>query len=92
MPSFKRVIKLPEYSALSKASTLPPLLSKPFQRTQKSLDCLIGESSASNAPALVNNPFASRISKESKYLSSKLLPVQTLYLSLNFEKAKSLNL
>ena len=31
------MIRLPEYSALSSASTMPPLLSRPFQRVQNSM-------------------------------------------------------
>ena len=44
---------LPEYSASSKASIVPPLLFKPFHLVQNTLDHLTGLSSASRAPALV---------------------------------------
>ena len=44
---------LPEYSASSNASIVPPILFNPFHLVQKSLEHRIGFSSAIKAPALV---------------------------------------
>lgn len=60
---------MPEYSALSRASTMPPLLSKPFQRVQNSREYLIGESSVSKAPAFVSFPFSCFFEHHATYLA-----------------------
>ena len=84
--SFNRVIKLPENSALSKASILPPLLSVPFHLVQNTREFKTGESSANKAPVFVSFPELSRKQNESKNFSDILSFVHDLYLSLSFEK------
>ena len=90
MPFASRRIRLPAYSALSMASTSPPAFVSPFHLTQKSLDCLRGQSSAMRTPALVSLfvPSSTR-PKETRKLSSKLFPVHFLYRALRDENAKS---
>ena len=80
-------IMLPEYSASSSASIMPPLIFMPFHLVQNTLDHLIGLSSARSAPALVRYPCSSASPKEIRSFSSKLFPVHFLYLSFNFENA-----
>ena len=74
-------IMLPEYSASSSASIMPPLIFMPFHLVQNTLDHLIGLSSASSAPALVRYPCSSASPKEIRSFSLKLFPVHFLYLS-----------
>ena len=87
---FKQENQASCYSTLSMASMRPPAFVSPFHLTQKTLDCLRGQSSAISTPALVSLFLSSSTRpKDERNLSSKLFPVHFLYRALREENAKS---